>query len=297
MNKEVEISVNNCIAEISKKYNISKLEDIGDPINVIYMAISHILSIPIFDLKLNKNSIYLDNNQFGKLDDMVNKMVNENIPLQYLIGTVNIYKEEYIVTPAVLIPRSDTEILIETAIKYIEKYNLKNMLDICTGSGVVGISVSKNSSIESTILSDISEAAIEVTKQNILLNKVENKCKTYLSDLFADIPFLNLNKYDIIVGNPPYIESEVLKKLSDFVKNEPILALDGGESGLDIYIRIFNEAKNHLKNGSFVILEIGYNQAESIRNILINNPEYELLEIVKDINSKDRVVVCRFLQK
>lgn len=297
MNKDKEMLVSNCIIEISKKYDINKLEDMGEPINIIYMAISHILSIPIFDLKLNKNIIYLDNIQFEKLCDMVDKMVNENIPIQYLIGRVNIYNEEYIVTPSVLIPRADTEILIETAIKYIEKYNLKNMLDICTGSGVVGISISKNSSIETTDLLDISEAAIEVAKQNILLNKVENKCQTYISDLFTDIPFLNLNKYDIIVGNPPYIESEVVKNLSDFVKNEPMLALDGGNSGLDIYIRIFNEAKNYLKNGSFVIMEIGYNQAESIKNILVNNKEYELLEIVKDMNSKDRVVVCRFLQK
>jgi len=239
----------------------------------------------------------MTDSEFEKFDNHVKQMVFEHIPIQYITGKVKIYNEEYIVTPSVLIPRSDTEVLIETAIKYIEEYDLQNMLDICTGSGVVGISISKNSSIKEVDLVDISKEALDVASQNIELNEAGRKCKTYLSDIFSDIPFSNLDKYDIIVGNPPYIESNTIDRLSNYVKNEPRIALDGGKTGLDIYIRIFNEAKKYLKYNSFVILEIGYDQAKSIEKLLSTNTEYELLEIIKDINSKDRVVVCRFHRK
>ena len=296
MNKDKN-SILETIEYVSEKYDIVVLEEIGNPTDIIYMAISKILGVSVFDLKLNKNSIFLDIGQLSKLEEDVMQMINESVPIQYITGRVNIYNEEYIVNSSVLIPRSDTEILIETAINYIEKYSLKNMLDICTGSGAVGISISKNSTIEKADLSDISKEAIEVAEKNIKLNEASNKCKVYLSDLFNNIPFLNLNKYDIIVGNPPYIESEVVDGLSSYVKNEPRLALDGGITGLDIYIRIFNEAQEFLKDKAFVLLEIGYNQADSIKKILTSNPKYELLEVVKDINSKDRVIVCRFHQR
>lgn len=289
--------VSECIEDICKKYDIAKLEELGIPANVIYTLIAYILGMNIFDLKLNKNNIYLTDNELEEIDKYIKQMVEEHIPIQYITGRVKIYNEEYIVTPSVLIPRSDTEVLIDTAIRYIKEYSLKNMLDICTGSGVVGISISKNSNIEKVDLVDISEGALDIAKKNIELNKAGGKCNTYLSDIFSDIPFSNLNKYDIIVGNPPYIESDVVDKLSDYVKSEPRIALDGGKTGLDIYIRIFNEAKEYLKDNSFVILEIGYNQGESIKKLLSNNVGYELLEIIKDINSKDRVVVCRFHRK
>ncbi len=286
-----------CINYIFKNYDTSKLQELGEPINIIYMVISYILGLSVLELKLNKHDIYLNTSEVNQLDNYIRQIITNNVPIQYITGKVNIYNEEYIVTPSVLIPRSDTEILIETAIRYIDEYKLKNMLDICTGSGVVGISVSKNSSIEKVDLLDISKDALDVAKKNIELNNMQEKCITYLSNLFNDLPFSNLNKYDIITGNPPYIESDTLDKLSSYVKSEPRIALDGGVEGLDVYTRIFNEAKEYLKNGSFVILEIGYNQAESIEKLICNIKEYELLEIVKDINSKDRVMVCRFHQK
>lgn len=290
-------NINEFINILSKKYDLSVLEDMGKPVDIIYMVISHMLNMPVLDIKLNKNNMFLSDDDYILVEKYIGQMVKDSVPLQYITGKVKLYNEEYIVNSSVLIPRSDTEILIETAIKIIEENSFKKMLDLCTGSGCVGISISKNSSIETADLIDISKEAIDVANQNILLNKIEKKCKTYISDLFSDLPFDNLIKYDIIVGNPPYLETETIDTLSSYVKNEPKLALDGGVSGLDIYIRIFNEVSKYLKDGSFIILEIGSKQGNSIKKIISNYLEYELLEIVKDINSKDRVIVCRFHQK
>ncbi len=290
------LSVNECIEKISKEYDVSKLSELGDVNNILFQAISSIVNIPVLKLMLEKNNIFLNSSEYEKFENAAKKMILFNVPIQYITGRVNIYNEEYIVTPDVLIPRSDTEILIDTAIRYINKNSLKNMIDICTGSGVVGISIAKNSSVEKVILSDISKEAIEVAKKNIILNKAENKCTTCISDIFLDIPYISSEKYDIIVGNPPYIETKVIDELSSYVKSEPMLALDGGISGLDIYERIFKEAGKYLKEGALVILEIGYDQREAIAKMLLNS-EYELLEVIKDINLKDRVIVCRFHQR
>lgn len=268
-----------------------------------------ILRIISYSLNIDKNALFLNmNNKTLSFPEQINiKQLLDRYyikfePLQYILGLQSFYNEEYIVNKNVLIPRADSEILVETAIKYIESNNLKTGIDMCTGSGAIGISVSKNSSIDKIVLADISDKALIVANKNIEKNNA-NKCTTLNSDLFnvfiqenKDNNKENNKKYDIILTNPPYIKSEELPKLSNYVQKEPMLALNGGRSGLDIYERIFKEAKEVLADNGYIILEIGYDQKQDIIDIISKYEEYEYMECIQDLGLKDRVIVCHFHQ-
>lgn len=261
-----------------------------------------ILRLVAFALNMDKNTLYLNVN--SKHISIAEQITIKNIldryyinfePLQYIIGIQPFYNEEYIVNRDVLIPRADSEILVETAIKYINDNNFKNGVDMCTGTGAIGISVSKHSNIEKMLLVDISDRALSVTNRNILKNNANDKCYTLQSDLFTSL-LQNNTKYDIIVSNPPYIKAEELINLSNYVQKEPMLALNGGRSGLDIYERIFKEASSILVDNGYIILEIGYDQKQDIINLIKDYPEYEYIECIQDLGLKDRVIVCHFHQ-
>jgi release factor glutamine methyltransferase len=134
-----------------------------------------------------------------------------------------------------------------------------------------------------------------VANKNIDKNNMSSKCTTIKSDLFESIVQSNI-KYDIIVTNPPYIKAEELVNLSNYVQNEPMLALNGGKNGLDIYIRIFKEASSVLTDNGYIILEIGYDQKQDIIDLIHSYKEYEYIECIQDLGLKDRVIVCHFHQ-
>lgn len=267
--------------------------DICDKESAITSLICYIKNITKSQFFLNKQDMNITEEEYVKLTKYLDKLVYEKIPLQYIIGKTYIYNEEYIVDESVLIPRYDTEILIEKAIEYINKYNLKIGLDLCCGSGAIGISTAKNSSLEHITFVDISQKALEVTKKNILNNNLKTENLVICSDLFKNL-MSEENKYDIIMSNPPYIKSSDLIGLSDYVKMEPMLALDGGKDGLFFYKKIIDEAKNYMNNNGYLMFEIGYDQMDDLVNILSKYPEYEIIEQVKDLNSNDRVIICRF---
>jgi release factor glutamine methyltransferase len=254
-----------------------------------------ILRIIAFVLKIDKDKLYVKDitiTLFQKF--IINKKLNDyyfkNIPLQYILGEQYFFKESYIVNKNVLIPRSDSEILVETAIKYINENNFNTLIDMCTGSGAIGISIANNCNIQTCVLVDISLDAIKLANKNIVKNNVTNKCLCVSSNLFNNIK----NKVDIIVSNPPYISKEELLTLDKYVLKEPKLALDGGEEGLDIYKRIIIDSVNYLNENGYLIFEIGYKQKEDLKNInkeFGNNFEY--IECIKDLGNNDRVVVFK----
>ena len=208
-----------------------------------------------------------------------------HIPYAYIVGHQEFMKLDFKVNNNVLIPRADTEVLVEEAIKICKENELKSILDMCTGSGCIGISLSKYLEGSNVTAVDISEDALEIAKENSILNdvKVDFKC----SNLFENIN----GKYDLIVSNPPYIKKEVLSTLEKEVnENEPLLALDGGEDGLKFYRSISKDAKKHLSENGYLIFEIGFDQAEEVSNILINNG-YRNIKVIKDYSGYDRVVV------
>lgn len=279
----------NIFKKYIEKYKNTNIE-IDSIENILYILISYICNININDLKLNINNIFLTKEQLTLLDKYIVKVVEQYYPIQYITGKVYIYNEEYVVTPDVLIPRQDTEILIEESIKCINKNNLKELLDLCTGSGIVGISISKNSNIENCILSDISKKALKVCEKNITLNNAL-KCKIVHSDMFHD---LKQNKFDLIVSNPPYIREKDMKYLSKYVKKEPVNALLGGKTGTIYYEKIYKEGIRYLKNNGYILVEIGHDEADEVVDIISKYMEYSDIEIIKDINGKSRVIKCHF---
>lgn len=275
-----------------ESYDFSEF-DVCSKTELADMFICHILGISLSKFKLTKLDIDLSDIQAKKLFEYIDKVIYDKMPPQYVISKVYIYNEEYFVTEDVLIPRQDTEVLIEKAVEYINKHNLKKCLDMCTGSGAVGISVAKNSKIEKVDLVDVSKKALEVAKRNIQNNMADKKVLVKYSNLFENL-MTSKDKYDIIVSNPPYIKSMEIEKLSDYVKKEPLIALDGGDTGLAFYEKITERARNFLNDNGFLMFEIGYDQMEELTKIFEKYPEYEILEKVKDYNLMDRVIICRF---
>lgn len=211
----------------------------------------------------------------------------KHIPIAYIFGKTNFYGYDLKVNQNVLIPRLDTEVLVEEIIKYIKSKPEKlSVLDIGTGSGAIIIAINKETDAKCYAV-DISENAIEIAKENAMLNGAKVKFKK--SNLFDQIEDL---KVDIIVSNPPYIETDVVKTLDkEVLENEPILALDGGKDGLDFYRKIVLEAKQHLNAGGMIYFEIGYNQGESVSRLLAN--DFEKIEVIKDYGGNDRVVKAK----
>jgi len=278
-----------------KQYINKYLKKIEVNQNDILRLVSYALNIDKNNLFIELKSKTINISEQIKIKKILDRYYIHYEPLQYITQIQPFFNEEYIVNTDVLIPRSDSEILVETAIKYIQGNNLKTGIDMCTGSGALGISISKNSNIDKMILVDISENALVVTNKNIVKNNSTNKCTAIKSNLFEAILQSNI-KYDIIVTNPPYIRAEELVNLSNYVQKEPMLALNGGKSGLDFYERIFKEATHVLVDNGYIILEIGYDQKQDIIKLVSNYPEYEYIECIQDLGLKDRVIVCHFHQ-
>ncbi len=296
------------VREYINTYIKENIPDIDYDVQDIYKIIEYVLKIDINTLILKKDDILIKINQEIEIDNLLNRYYKEKYPLQYLTHKQFFYKEEYYVDENVLIPRSDTEILVEKALEYIEKENLETVIDLCTGSGCIGISIAKNSNENCKVeLVDISIPAINIARKNAILNNVMDKVELNISNMLeykiAEIEKLvdteNISDYkvDMIVSNPPYIKTDVIQNLDEEVKKEPILALDGGKEGLDFYINILDNATKVLKNNGLILLEIGYDQLEDIENIINTKEEYIMLESVKDYSGNDRVVVCRFQEK
>lgn len=234
------------------------------------------------------------------------KKLNEIIqgkPLQYITNNQEFMGLNFYVDENVLIPQPDTEILVEEAIKLIQTMKKENMevLDLCTGSGVIAISIAKYvQNMLHITASDISKKALNVAEKNAMRNQVE-KIKFVQSDMFSN---LKNYKFDIIVSNPPYIESDVIKMLDKEVRQEPKIALDGGKDGLNFYKIILIESSKYLKRNGYVLFEIGYNQGEKVFNLWKNlrNQKQCELEIVtkkpiKDLSGNNRVMIFKKLNK
>ncbi len=209
----------------------------------------------------------------------------EGEPIQYILGYWEFMGIKFLVNENVLIPRLDTEVLIDYVLGNIVKKD-DEFIDMCTGSGCIGISVLALSEAKKATLVDISSAALELAKENAKINSVYDRLELIESDLFNK---LEEKKVDFILSNPPYIKKSALETLSEEVKKEPVLALDGGESGLDFYERIVADSKNYLKNGGHLIFEIGHDQGEEVSELLKKNG-FEDIEVIKDLANLDRIV-------
>lgn len=211
-------------------------------------------------------------------------------PLQYITGKQEFMKLNFLVTKDVLIPRADTEILVEEVIKIAENKTNPVILDMCTGSGAIAVSLAKYVKNVKVYAIDISEKALEIAKKNAEFNGVKNNIKFIESNLFDKIKD---KKFDIIVSNPPYIETDTIKKLTKDVQNEPKIALDGGKDGLDFYRKIADNGYKFLNRQGYICLEIGYNQRIAVRKIMENKKRYVNIKCLKDLCGNDRVITAQ----
>lgn len=211
-------------------------------------------------------------------------------PIAYIVNNREFMGLDFYVKEGVLIPRPDTEILVEEIIELCKGKDDLDILDIGTGSGAITVSLAKY--IEKSRLTslDISEIALEIAKKNAKSNGVIDKINFIKSDLFQQIVGTNL-KFDIIVSNPPYIRKRDIDELHTQVKDyEPYNALEGGIDGLDFYRNITEQSKNYLKPGGILAYEVGHDQAEEVVKIMQNNG-YNKIYIKKDLQGIDRVVI------
>lgn len=226
--------------------------------------------------------------QINKTDEQkilrLAKLRSKHIPLDYILGKSEFFGYKFIVNENCLIPRLDTEVLVEKLIEKIKAVDGEvSVLDIGTGSGAIAIAVSKETGAVVTAV-DVSQKALDIAIKNNELNNAE--VEFIQSNLFEN---LSGRKFDFIVSNPPYIKSSVIEELDEEVwLHEPILALDGGEDGLEFYKNIIKDAKNHLKDGGMIFFEIGYDQADDVSKLLKN--DYTNIQVVKDYGGNNRVV-------
>ena len=205
----------------------------------------------------------------------------EHIPLQYIIGRTEFMGLTFKVNEHVLIPRQDTEVLVEETLK-IAKDGME-ILDMCTGSGCIIVSLAHFCSLKNAVGVDISKEALKIADENAILNKM--KIKWIQSNLFESVD----GKYEIIVSNPPYIKTEVIETLMPEVKNfEPRIALDGLEDGLYFYELIAKEARKYLKSAGRLLFEIGWDQGQLVEEIF-KKYGYNNIKIIKDLAGLDRV--------
>ena len=285
--------------------NLLRLNGISDYKTDAFLLLENVFSIRRTDFLLNPFAV-IDNTE--KCEEYIEKinLRGKHIPLQHITHEQEFMGIKFYVDENVLIPRQDTEILVETAIKMIEKLDGKSensreasealkksgrrlkILDMCTGSGCIAASIAKLCENTAVTAVDLSKKALDIADKNAKANDVSiNFLK---SDLFTSI---NDEKFDIIVSNPPYIKTKVIDELEEEVKfHEPLMALDGSEDGLSFYRGITREAPKYLNDGGYLIYEIGFDQGLEVK-ALMENAGFDEIEIIKDLAGLDRVVKGR----
>lgn len=264
------INVKQFINNILKEHNISTIET-----NYI---ISYCLNINMSDVYLLKD---ITSMQFFKIKRVCKKRVKGK-PLTKIFNKAYFYGFEFYVNNNVLSCRQDTELLIEQILKCVNKQS--SVLDLCCGSGCIGLTLNKLG-YNNVTLSDVSKKALRVA----IKNKKALNCNVNIikSDMFNNIT----SKYDLIVSNPPYIPSNDIELLDKEVKKfDPLISLDGGEDGLKFYKIIAKESKKFLNSNGYLVLEIGFNQAESVVDLLKN--DFECV-VYMDYGNNDRVIVAK----
>lgn len=215
-----------------------------------------------------------------------------HMPVAYITGRAWFMSMEFIVDESTLIPRPETEELVEETMALTNDIPGEDIsvLDLCTGSGCIGIALAHYDKRIKVVLADINPACIKIAKRNVKMHNLENRITAVRSDLYDTLP---LERYTLIMANPPYIPSDDIEKLSDDVwLYEPITALDGGTDGLDFYRNIINQAPKFLDTGGYLVLEAGINQSESISRILVEN-RFSDISIKNDISGIPRIITAR----
>lgn len=265
-----------------------KTENIESPKLKARMLMQFILNKP-------RQYIIVNDMQELKIQDeteyfLAIQKLKKHVPIEHITHQKEFMKLNFFVNEDVLIPRQDTETLTEEVINIAKKANARNILDLCTGSGAIAVSIAKyvpNSEITAV---DISQKALKIAQKNAKNHQVETQICFVKSDLFQNV---KPRKFDIIVSNPPYIKKDLIRTLEKQVQREPKIALDGGYDGLDFYRNIIKQSYQYLKYKGYLCLEIGYDQKIDVIELLENEEKYSDIYAKKDDYGNDRIVVAR----
>lgn len=240
---------------------------------------------------MKKDITYLAIHLYDRIEENIEKQykevlqkIGEGTPIQYIMHEQSFMGINFFVDENVLIPQPDTEILVQEVITIANKQKLTKILDLCTGSGAIAVALAKNLINSNITATDISKKALEIAKKNSDIQHVN--ILFIESNLFQNIE----ESFDIIVSNPPYIKTSIIKTLDKEVQKEPTIALDGGEDGLAFYKNILKEAKKHLKANGYLAVEIGFDQKEEVMS-LFKDEQYREIYCKKDFGNNDRVIV------
>jgi release factor glutamine methyltransferase len=233
--------------------------------------------------------------QLDQLHNLVER-AGQKEPIPYLVGKTEFYSLELNVTSDCMIPRPETELLAERAIEFLRTRTGKQFVcDLCTGSCCLAVAIARNYPNAHIIATDISDAALSVAAQNIEKHQLKERVRLLCGDLFDPImPQVDVEKFDLIVCNPPYVSAAEFEKLDKNVKDyEPKLALFAGDDGLDIYRRIIETVEQFLKPDAVLMLEIGYSQGQAVRELLKQVRIFAEITIEKDIHDSDRIAIAK----
>lgn len=248
-------------------------------------------------LKAKRHELYLNparpltEKEAATLDEFVQRRIKRE-PSQYIAGETEFRGHVFKVTKDVLIPRPETELLVEEALKAAKGFKGERItaIDLCTGSGCIAVSLAKELEGCRVYATDISEAALEVAKENARLNGVEGRVTFLKGDLFEALPPELTGQARLVLSNPPYVSEKDMKGLApEILDYEPHNALYGGEDGLDFYRRILRNSPSYLRKGGWVILELGYGQAKSVKTLAEKEEVYEAIDVRKDYSGIERV--------
>jgi release factor glutamine methyltransferase len=277
----------NDIYEWIKTY--TRVKNIRIALSETNIIISSITGIPREHLLIHKD-IVLSNSYVRKIKKAIKKR-STHYPLQYIIGSVEFMGIDFLITPGVLIPRPETELLVETALKYIAELKYKTILDLCCGSGIVGLSIASIDKNTFVSLSDSSVRAINLTSKNSGRLGLTGKIKLYKGDLFSKIPLSS--KFDLIVSNPPYVPHTRIRHLQKEVLYEPVKAIDGGEKGLEVITRIIQQAGKFLNENGMLMMEHDDTHKKYLEKAYTNEAQTALqcMRTINDLSGLPRISI------
>ncbi len=255
----------------------------------VELILCHILEIERLQLYLHGETL-IDDSVLRRFDEIVERRVTR-YPLQYILEESWFYGRKFFVSPAVMVPTPETELLCESAIRFIKQRAIARprIADLGVGSGVISITMAKELPDCEILAIDVSAEAIEVAGKNAVDLKADDRIKFLQSDYFENVP--SGERFDLIMANPPYISDDEYKGLPPEVLADPKVSLTSGEEGLDAIKTILKSAPDYLAAGGRIMFEIGYNQAEQVTQLTNDDDRYRSIVIMKDLNDIDRVVM------
>ena len=257
------------------------------------LLLSHVLGLKRIEL-YTKYDLPVGKKQLNELHQLV-KRVSEGEPIQYITGKVEFYSIELEINKDCLIPRPETELLVEKAIEFLRhREGRQSVCDLCTGCGCAAVAIAQHFEAADIVATDISDAALKIASNNVTNYGLDNRIHLLCGDLFNPfVPELDMEPFDLIVCNPPYVSGVEYKHLEKSIKDyEPESALYGGKDGLEIYRRIADKAPDFLKSKGALMLEMGYRQGKDVTELLEKTECFQRINVEKDYHDNDRIVTA-----